>query len=172
MFISQVYKHSKWLCAAMILFVLLQLFINVKRGIVATPFLHYGMYSHSIKIERRYEVLEVKVNDKLLKGSDFTPQQWDRILLPLNFYIHLHVSNSLYENEVERLLGKFHISTQDQDFLQQCDFDSFEKWYNKYLKNVRNQPIHSCLVQLRVYQYKDARLMPADSVTNLARLCH
>ena len=156
----------------MILFVLLQLFINVKRGIVATPFLHYGMYSHSIKIERRYEVLEVKVNDKLLKGSDFTPQQWDRILLPLNFYIHLHVSNSLYENEVERLLGKFHISTQDQDFLQQCDFDSFEKRYNKYLKNVRNQPIHSCLVQLRVYQYKDARLMPADSVTNLARLCH
>ena len=156
----------------MIIFVVAQLFINFKHGMVITPFFHYGMYSHQIKMENSYEVFEIKVNNKPLKGSDFTPHQWDKILLPLVYCSHLPQSNGLYENEVKRLLAKLHISTKEKDFLQQCSLESFEKWYNKYLETILGEPVYSSEIQLRVYQYNDARLLPTDSVTNLAQLCH
>ena len=128
MFISEVYKHNKWICIAIILFVAMQLLIGYKHGMVVSPFYNYGMYSHAIKIEKFYNIFEVTVNGKLLRGQDFTPQQWDKIMLPLQYYSNISQSNHLYNFEVKRLLNKFHIASKEEDFLQLHESHLSPKW--------------------------------------------
>ena len=154
----------------MILFVAMQVFVGYKHGLVVSPFFNYGMYSHEINIEKNYPVFEVKANGRLLRGQDFSPQQWDKIMLPVNYYANIHRSNDLYENEVKRLLGRLHISTEERKFLQQCDAVDFEKWYAKYLETVTGHLTNNLEISCRYYLY-DGRLQPTDSVIKLAELC-
>lgn len=176
MFIKQVYKHNKWLCLAMILFMAGQLFVNYKHGMVVSPFFHYGMYSHEIKIEKSYPVVEVTINGKLLRGQDYTPQQWDKIMLPIQYYSNIQHSNELYHNEVKRLLQKLSITTNEANFLQQCDEASFVKWYKNYLSFITKEPVPIAIgmqleINERQYIFNGHILTQTDSLKSLAQLC-
>ena len=172
MFLKQVYKHNKWLCLVMILFIAGQLFVNFKRGMVVSPFFHYGMYSHRINVEKGYPVVEVTVNGKQLRGQDFTAQQWDKILLPIQYHSNIGRSNRLYENEVKRLLGRLHISANEKDFLQKCNEESFENWYTVYLASFVGQPVQQLQINERMFAFNGQTLIPTDSIQSLAQLCH
>lgn len=172
MFLPKVYKHSKWLCLAIILFFAGQLFINYKHGMVFSPFFHYGMYSHKILIEKNYPIIEVFANGKLLEGHDFSPQQWDKIMLPIQYLKNIKRSNSLYENEVKRLMQKVHLTTTEQNFIQQCDVPSFEKWYRNYLADIIGQSVSQLEIIERIYHYNGFELNKTDSIKNLSLLCN
>ena len=134
MFLQEVYKHNRWLFLAMALFIVAQLFINLKRGLVVSPFYHYGMYSEVINVETKYNVFEVQVNGKKLQAENFSPQQWDKIIVPLSFYTSIDKrSNTLYNTDVQRVLNKLHITSTASNFVQECNYNDFEKWYRLYL---------------------------------------
>ncbi len=172
LFIKQVYKHNKWLCLAMIIFIAGQLFVNYKHGMVVSPFFHYGMYSHGINVEKSYPVIEVSVNDKRLRGQDFTAQQWDKIMLPIQYHSNIGRSNELYEREIKRLLSKLHISSNENYFFQQCNEEAFEKWYKVYLASIVGQPVLQLQINQRIYAFSGQALTPTDSTKSLAQLCH
>jgi hypothetical protein len=172
MFISQVYKYNKWLCAAMILFLAAQLFVNYKRGLVITPFFHYGMYSHTINVEKEYPVVEIEVNGKMLHGADFAPHVWDKILLPIVYYNNLPQSNKLYNTDIKRLMGTMHLSVREENFIQPCNISSFEKWYKSYLETIIRKPIPTCNIQIRNYRFNNSTLQQTDSIKRLPDLCN
>ena len=66
-----------------IIFIAGQLFINYKRGLVFSPFYHYGMYSSIIKPATQYNIPEVFVDGERLAAKDFSPQEWDNIMQPV-----------------------------------------------------------------------------------------
>src|SRR5438128_4625339 len=129
MYIRQLHSYSRVLFAIVIVFICAQLFVILIWGIVITPFYNYGMYSEPMDIKKSYEVFEVEVNGRRLRGQDFSPQQWDRIILPLQFYADIKKSNELYKTDIKRLLDKMHISHNDGNFLLTCNYPQFENWY-------------------------------------------
>ena len=66
MFLKKLYQHNKFWFVVIILFIAGQLFINYKRGVVFSPFYHYGMYSSAIKPATQYNIPEVFVDGERL----------------------------------------------------------------------------------------------------------
>lgn len=171
MFLQLVNKHSKTLLFLMVIFIIGQLFINYKRGMVITPFFHYGMYSGVINIRNSYQIFEVIQNGKRLHGQDFTPEQWDKIMLPLQYYAGTSKSNRLYETDIKRLLTKMNISSNDKNFITACNYQQFENWYKKYLSKITNQTTTSLTASYRTYLYQSNKLEATNTSLPLSQLC-
>ena len=155
----------------MVLFIVGQLFINYKHGMVFSPFYHYGMYSEVMKEKSSYRVFEIQVNGRELQAKGFTPQQWDNIILPLNYYASINKSNALYQTDIKRLMNTIHISVNDINYMQNCDSKGFEKWYKNYLSSVLKEDIATLNILYRSYQYNSGSLQPTDSSSSISQLC-
>lgn len=171
MYFRHLQSHSRLLSALVILFICGQLFVILIWGIVVTPFYNYGMFSEVIDVKKDYQVFEVNANGKMLRGEDYSPQEWDKIMLPLQFYAGIKQSNKLYITDVKRLLNKFHLSSNDADFLISCNYLEFEKWYKNYLENVIHKKIDSVAVNYRSYKYQLNKLEATASFIPLSQLC-
>jgi hypothetical protein len=173
MFLQKVYRHSKWLFCLFVAFIIGQLFINFKHGMVASPFLHYGMYSEPMKVNDSYGVFEVYVDGKMLQGKDFSPQQWDKIIVPLRYFANLkHRSNELYYTDIQRLMKAVKLAPDQQHYLQQCNAEEFRQWYIRYLETVIDKPIHQLDTRYRIYRYNNTSLQPTDAILSLEQLCN
>ena len=56
MFLEKVYRYNKALFAGMLFFIVMQLFVFYKHGMVFSPWYNYGMYSEVIKPQKEYAV--------------------------------------------------------------------------------------------------------------------
>jgi hypothetical protein len=171
MYLRQLQLHSRLLAALVILFICGQLFVILIWGIVITPFYNYGMYSEQMHIKDEYKVFEIELNGKRLRGEDFSSQEWDKILLPLQFYAGIHESNILYKNEIKRLMNKMHFTADDNNFLQTCNYQQFEAWYEHYLEDMTKQEIKSLIINYRTYQYHRNRLDASPSSISISQTC-
>ena len=171
MYLRQLQTHSRLLSALVIVFICGQLFVILIWGIVVTPFYNYGMFSEVIDVKNSYQIFEVEVNGKRLRGQDFSPQEWDKIMLPLQFYSGIKQSNELYKTDIKRLLDKMHLSASDANFLLSCNYQQFENWYRNYLQDVTNQKTESFTVNYRSYEYRLNKLQPTSSFIPLSQLC-
>jgi hypothetical protein len=172
MFLQQLYWHSKWMFTLVIIVITTQLFINFKRGMVVTPLYHYGMYSEAITPKQAYQVFEIFVNGKQLQGKDFTPWQWDKIVLPLTYYSGIPKSNQMYEEDIKRLLIRLHLEPRQKRFLSTCDYAGFEHWYQLYLTSVLGEKVRNIEVKYRRYSFNTGVLQPTQNVQQLPDLCH
>lgn len=172
MYLIQLYRYKKWLFTIIAFFIAAQLYINSKHGVVVSPFFHYGMYSMVIKVNRTYNVFEVRQNGIMLKGEDFTPQEWDKILLPLQYFTAIQTSNKLYKNDIARLFKKIGLSTTEQNFVIHCNYQQFISWYSSYLGGITGTTTASIAVGQRLYIYNGKRLEPTNKVIPLSQLCH
>ncbi len=155
----------------MIFFIAGQLFINYKHGVVFTPFFHYGMYSEVMKANDDYAVWEIEANNKKLQAADFSIQEWDKIILPLQYYAMIGICNGVYLSDTKRLLKNIGITSDDKKFLNTCNLGSFEKWYIKYLQEITGTEIKNISIHSRTYQLNNYRLEPTGRDTLLAQLC-
>jgi hypothetical protein len=171
MFLTKVYKHSKVLFIAMILFIVLQLFINFKRGVVMSPFYHFGMYSEVMPVKPTYPVMEVFVDGKMLQGKNFSQQQWDKILLPPLYFINLQSkSNALYHQDIERLLAKIEIQPNQQFFIASCDYNRFMSWYKPYLQKIIKMNVKQVDIYVKDYQFNNT-LQATANQSHISSLC-
>lgn len=147
MYIKQLYQHNKFLFAVMLLFIVCQLFINFKRGIVISPFYHYGMYSEVMKPKDSYDVFGIVADGETLPAKNFSAQQWDKIMQPIIYYSRHKEWNMDMYNQVHRLTGisdtsKYISNVQKKDF-----FD----WYRRYLSYILKKEVRSLTVQQKTY---------------------
>ena len=171
MFLPQVNKHSKRLLFFMVIFMVVQFFINYKRGMVISPFLTYGMFSEVINVKKSYDIFEISQNGKRLRGQDYTPEQWDKIILPLVYFAGINKSNQLYESDIKRLLNKLHLPANQVNFLSTCNYEQFESWYRNYLAGITNQKTESLAVTYRTYMYDGDALEATNNFLPLSQLC-
>ncbi len=112
MYLKQLYQHNKLWCGIVVFFIVAQLVINYKKSFVVTPFFHYCMFSNPVLHQDSLQIFQVEVNGNLLQPLDFTPQQWDNVILPLNyFYITDKTSDTLWKKFAKAFL-KLTISIQ------------------------------------------------------------
>jgi hypothetical protein len=147
MYLKQLLHHNKFWFAMIVLFIIGQLFINFKRGMVFSPFFHYGMYSAMMKPKNNYPVFEVIVDEEVLQAKDFTPQQWDKIQQPLIYFKEHKEWNSDQFSEANRLFGLSDTSK----FMNNLPKRSFYTWYQNYLSLVLEKKVMTLLVQQKNY---------------------
>lgn len=171
MFLQQVNKHSKTLLVLMLVFIAVQLFINYKHGMVVSPFYSYGMYSEVMNVKGQYRVFEITQNGERLRGRNFSPEQWDQLILPLQYFAGISKSNELYQSDIKRLLTKLHLSANDVDFISKCNYQQFEAWYKDHLEQITNKKTQSFSVVYRSYVYQSNALKPTADSLPISQLC-
>ncbi|MDB5191619.1 MAG: hypothetical protein JWQ96_1182 [Segetibacter sp.] len=155
----------------MIFFAVLQLFINFKRGMVVSPFYHYGMYSEVIRVKASYEVFEIWVNGERLQGKDFSAQQWDQVILPVQYFAALNTkSNPLYFNEIKRLMAKIGLKADEEKYVATCNYNQFQWWYKQYLNHIVKRDVAGVKILSRGYIFQQT-LKPTSTYTDLSALC-
>lgn len=173
MYLQQLYKHNKWLFSLVILFITGQVFVILIWGIVVTPFYNYGMYSEVMIPKKEYWLYEVNVNGKKLQGKNFSPQQWDKIILPLYYYSSVNVkSNALFYSDVKRIMNKMFLNPNEKRFLQNCNEEQFTEWYKRYLSASLSSPVNALHIRYRKYLFKDEMLRSSNTFYTLSQLCH
>lgn len=130
------------------MFILCQLFINFKKGMVFSPFYHYGMYSEVMKPQQSYPIFAVIIDGKELKTKDFTPQQWDKIIQPLVFYSKHKSWNAEIFDHARKITGVSSYSYYHNRITKK----EFNIWYQQYLSELFDKEIMQVNILYKTYQ--------------------
>jgi len=150
MYLKQLYIQHKGWFLTVLLFIVLQLFINYKRGMVISPFYHYGMYSEVIPVQSTYKVPEVTVNGQLLRTEDFNAVQWDKIIQPVLLYNKQGYWNSyLFNDQVKR----FTKATDSTVYTNNITPAQFSNWYKQRLQGILSYRVDSVQVLFHTFRY-------------------
>ena len=155
MYLKQLYRHNKLLFLGCVLFACAQLFINYKRGVVFSPFYHYGMFSGVIPVENKYNVTEVYVNEKQLLTKDYSPVTWDKIIQPVELFYKQPINKTLWQQDIHRLLP----FADSLKYVNQITETDFKNWYGKYLQSVLDKPIDSVRIVFANYSFNGKSLL-------------
>lgn len=105
------------------------------------------MYSEVINPQNSYPIFGVIVNGEELKAKDFTPQQWDKIIQPLNYYSKHQQYNTEMFAQVHRLA---HINDTAK-FFNRVTKNDFTFWYKQYLSELLRKEIINLSIQSKNY---------------------
>jgi hypothetical protein len=133
MYLKELYHHHKGWFIIVILFIVAQLVNNIKQDIAISPIYAYGMYSAYIPLSNSQHVFEINVNGETLQPRDFSPQQWDKITLPLEYYCTRENNRKMYSRDIKRLLHHFGITADSSKFTYSFDQDHFLNSYRSLL---------------------------------------
>lgn len=138
MYLKQLYKQHKGWFLFVVLFIVGQLFINFKRGVVFSPFYHYGMYSEKMELEDSVAIAAISINNEQLEPFDFSAQEWDKLTMPIYQYQDYWQHNKdMYYQDIERLLNKLRIQPTGLNFeIAHPSGFLFHKWYHAYLEGI------------------------------------
>ncbi len=164
MFLKKVYRYNKWICSGMLFFMMMQLLVFYRPGMVFSPWFNYGMYSGVIKPAKEYEAYKVFGDNEVLAGNDFTPQQWDRIHFTLIQSDASTCNGHFYDTQISRLFKKFHLPDPGKSFFinTMLDPDMIKLQYQLHLAKVLGKQ-HVQTIALR-YEWDGNSLVEKDSL--------
>jgi hypothetical protein len=140
-------QHKGWFLFV-VCFIIAQLFIIYKWGVVCSPFYNYGMYSEVMKPAEKYKLINVEVNGKALQAKDFTPQYWDKIMLPLSLNNEQQQWNSyVYKHVVQVYLH----ANDSSPYVNNYSSVQFQQWYKNYLQPILSTKIDSLKIRDTAY---------------------
>jgi len=153
MYLRKLYYFNKFLFFSAILFICCQLYINAKVGVVATPFLHYGMYASKANVPASVEVWEIDINNKKIDFQKFNPKTVDNIMEPLIKFNNLQYEEGItYQSK--RFLTAVSLPFTDANFHSSLTKKQFDQFYTKHLSSVLNIFIKSLKVYKSNYDVK------------------
>lgn len=176
MFLKEVYRHSKWMFAGMLFFMAAQLAINFKKGMVFSPFFHYGMYSGKATPMPEYRVNLVLVNGDTLSGSNFTPPQWDKIHYTLQQVLCSGCDSIFFSTQVNRLHQKAGLwSPNPRHFINEGPIENRIGLYKKWLAVQTGKPGAKVEISQGKYRFTGGRFIfreVYDTVFAASHLCN
>lgn len=172
MFLKAVYRHSRLLCAVILLFFLLQLAVDYKRGVVFAPFFHYGMYSKPQHLGDTFAAWIVTHGADTLRGHDFSPAHWDKLVdIPARIE-HWNCRYAFFQTEVSPLLQRLGISgAQSHKLLQPGSAGRPIFQHTQHLKRYFRFE-DSLLVQKQWYVWRSSKLVAIGPAAEIDRVCH
>lgn len=160
MFLRKVYYHSKTLFLLMLAFIAAQLFVVYNHGMVFSPFYNYWMYASRFTKSDSLPVTLVYSNGKLLKGSDYRQEDWDKIHQTYLYISHPEANQKLY-SEIKRLTRKAGHEFAPKPFLMPAitgGSDSLFHLWKDYTGRISGMKIDS--VVEAIYRWDGQKLVP------------
>lgn len=136
------------------MFIIVQLFLNFKQGMVATPFMHFGMYSGAFKVQPEISVTEIMVDGKKLSAANFSATEWDKIILPIELYCDQYKrGKTFYQADIKRLLARLKIPSKESSFYSALSNTDFLSAYKKVLSSIIGSEISDINILVSRYRY-------------------
>lgn len=156
MYLKKLYTtHKGWFIAIM-LFIIIQLGLDVKQAISFSPVFHYGMYSGVMKPQPAYYVTEVWVNGRQLATKDFNPCGWDKVVQPIELYNNQQAWNSgVWNRDIKRIL---HFKDSSR-YVNTITASGFNAWYRQYLQTFLHENIDSIRIATTTYTFTGTQLV-------------
>ena len=118
------------------------------------------MYSSPITPSNSYNVPEVFVNGRQLQTKDFSPQQWDNIILPVpKFYAQQNWNINQWQHDICRLLP----FSDSLKFVNNISEREFKIWYVKHLKSILKPPTDSVSIVFTNYYFDGSSFTKANN---------
>ncbi len=160
MYLKKIYHTNKWWFIVILLFIIVQLGMDIRQDISLSPVYHYGMFSNVILPEKHYTVTEITVNDKKLQSKDLSPYRWDKIILAANLYHDQKNWNSLLWNtDIKRML---HLSDSSK-YINNISPEEFNAWYKNYLQGVLHTKADSVSIDFIMYDFNGQNLVKTNN---------
>ena len=155
MYLKRLWLHNKVLCGLLLLFATFQIINNIRQDVAFSPVYTYGMYSQVIKPQKKYIVPEISVNGNLLETKNFTPQQWDKIILPVLLFSKQEAWNRFeFDSYIRRLL-----QIEDSSFyINKLSKAQFDEWYKKYLSEIIHLDISNLVITFNEFDFNNREL--------------
>ncbi len=140
----------------------IQIFTNLNSSLTAFPFLHYGMFSEKINYQAYYETFQIEVDGQLLKGSDFSIQDWEMLQSPLLIHHQIQQNNDFEKDKmyIHFFLAKLGLSAID-DLMKphlnntKLSPTEYNRYYKNYIEKVLGKSITQLEVKLCYFAYRD-----------------
>lgn len=163
MYLHRLYKFSKPAFLMIVLCAVVQLFINLKQGITATPFLHFGMYAATFSMPRFVDVWEFEVNGSRLDFSDLPAYKTDYIVEPVNRYYQNRQGNDVYTSTIGRLLSKAYVPHSPAAFNVNISKQAFYNWYLNRVSSLLGKRVATIKVYKTHYLLSGSELQQQQS---------
>ena len=135
MFITRLYKHSKFAAICFLLFIASYLFINYKWGVVATPIYQLGLYSGVAHIGDTQTVYTFYVDDKLLLLNNLPFAHADMIVVSLSRYKNHEANNKAVMDVFNKYSNKlFNQSLQIKPYTNAITDQQAGLWFHQLLR--------------------------------------
>ena len=155
MYLKQLYQYNKILFFVIVVGLAFQVINNARQDVSFSPVYNYGMYSQVMLPQSEYIVPEIIVNGEGLQTKDFTPQEWDKIILPVTLFPkQVEWNRSICDNYVERLL---HFSDSSH-YVNHLTQSQFGEWYKRYLSGIIHKQISTLSVNFTRYRFGERKL--------------
>lgn len=152
MFLKKLFEYNKILFSFFILFVALFIFINLKKGMVATPVYQFGMYSGKQNLGDTVTSFKIVADDKQVDLSKFSFIEVDQLMNPLSAYFNARENNV----EMMKTMNSFFSKT-GLSFFQNISLGGYEvgdaqfgSWYKAFLF----KKIGLKVQQLKIYRQR------------------
>ena len=162
MFIKKLYQHSKLLFIAFMGFVTAFMVINYKWGIVATPFLQYGMYSKPVHIKDTLELYVLKVNNTDINWGGLSFSDKDKLQLFLKRY----AIQQLVNEEVYTTMGRY-LPVTAGNYHNKLSDTIFTSWYKQLVAQIIKAPVVSLAVYRQRLQWEPSGFKNIDSTAKI-----
>lgn len=143
-------------------FFILQIGIDLAHSVTAFPFVHYGMFSESFARPDSLAVLEVSVDGKRLRETDFSIYRWDMVQTPLEA-LEKRISTRDYAFDKEKLqagMRDLGLSSLYNKLIPNLNNSgSFIPWYKNYLGSLIGHNIRTLRVDRAWYRWTRGRMV-------------
>ncbi len=163
MFLRKVFLYNKWMFSGMIVFIIMQLFIFYKHGMVITPWHNYGMYSGKSYPQKQYEVYNVSYKYGPTTRF-FFPYRDDKIFLTLAMFQNQENNNLFFNNSVARISNKLGLHPSPDHYTSHISEVNFLNWFNTYASSWIHPSGNSMANYTRVATWNGIELKIADSL--------
>jgi len=168
MFIKQLYLHSKWLCFIFTGFIVLFIFINYKRGVVATPVLQYGMFSEVFHKADTQVAYHIYVNDKPLDITRYDFAKRDILLISLENYEKIKYNKIIFST-IKTVLNKAGVGglMQQEVYSNTINDTIFTNWYTRLVEQIVQYPVLKIAVLSQKFVWLANEMQPASAPEKL-----
>jgi len=161
--------------AGMLFFVALQLAVNAKRGMVFSPFYHFGMYAAPVKPVLSYPIATITVGNDTLRGSDFSPQGWDKIQYNLYMVWKSRCDTAFYQDQVFTLLHKYGLRTPPKSlYVNNLSFEERLENYKNTVGRLTGKIDSTITISRTAYRYYAGKFLPLQEllpIPEISELC-
>ncbi len=165
MFITELYKQSKIMFLCFSAFVVCFLVINYKWGAVATPVLHYGMYSGKYYVTDTITFYSINVNGKPLNASSLTVGEYDKLQNSIDQYVSYEQKNKMVYTTMHPYFHRLHLMdfSHGNPFIVAVSTKDYYQWVKNKIEDVIGQPVAEFAATRQSLRWNGTILQPVGT---------
>jgi methionine-rich copper-binding protein CopC len=169
MFLKDLWLYNKKVTLAFLLFILLWLFFNVKQGAVATPILHYSMFSENYHLRDTQNIVQLFINNRPVDFSTISVSGRDQLQVSLENYSRQQQTNEVFFNTMQGILNRVRIGQwmKKEFYTNSVTDQQFTDWYKHLAERITGGKIFHLSAFQQKFVLQNGRLTPIASPVKL-----